>query len=91
LTIDELKQRAGSFTPEDLAQIMTDAHAYAVRKGHEDKAAAYTSWYVESHTLDENAGWNNLPRHPETFAAWIVRPGTEILQPVYGGGGAVAP
>jgi hypothetical protein len=91
LTIDQLQQRAGSFTPGDLAQITTDAHAYAVWRGHEDKAAAYTSWYVESNTSHENAGWNNLPRHPETFAAWMVRPGTERSQPGYGAGGALAP
>ena len=72
MTIDQLKERAGSFTPEDLALIITDAHAYAVWRGYEEKAAAYTSWYVESNTSDENAGWNNLPGHPETFAGWIL-------------------
>jgi hypothetical protein len=73
LTIDQLKQRLGNFTPEDLAQIGTAAHAYAVQRGYEGVAAAYTNWYVERHTLDVNAGWNNLPAHPETFAAWVVR------------------
>lgn len=72
MTIDQLKQRAGSFTPKDLAQIMTAAHAYAASHGYEGEAAAYTSWYVENNTLDENAGWNNLPTHPETFAGWAV-------------------
>ena len=52
---------------------MTAAHAYAVRRGYELDAAAYSSWYVESHMLGVNAGWNNLPGHPETFAAWVTR------------------
>jgi hypothetical protein len=72
LTIDQIKQRAGGFTPDDLSQIETAARAYAVRRGSEQEAAAYTRWYVESNTSDENAGWNNLPEHPETFAAWMV-------------------
>lgn len=72
LTIDELQARAVSFTPEDLAQIITAAQAYAVSRGYGAKAVAYAQWYVESNTLDENAGWNSLPEHPETFASWIV-------------------
>ncbi len=52
---------------------MTAAYAYAVRRGSEGEAAAYTNWYIQSHTLDVNAGWNNLPAHAETFAAWVGR------------------
>ncbi len=73
MTIDQLRQGVGNFTPGDLAQIMTEAHAYAVQRGYEGEAAVYASWYAESHMLDVNAGWNNLPGHPETFAAWVVR------------------
>jgi hypothetical protein len=72
LTVNELKERAGSFTREDLAQIRTAAHAYAVWHGYEEGAADYTTWYVESNTAGENAGWNNLPEHSKTFAAWMV-------------------
>jgi hypothetical protein len=71
LTIDELKEKASGFTPQDLAQISTDAYAYAVRNGHEVDAAAYSNWYVEGSTSDENAGWNNLPQHLDTFASWM--------------------
>ena len=70
---------------------MKDAYAYAVWRGYEDRAAAYTSWYLESKASDASASWNNLPRHPETFAAWIVRSRTGRSRPVYGAGGAVAP
>lgn len=72
MTIDQLKERAGSFTPVDLAQIRTDAYAFAVWRGYEEDAAAYTSWYVASNTSDDNAGWNNLSGHPEAFATWRV-------------------
>jgi len=51
-----------------------DAHAYAVWHGHGAEAAAYSSWYVENHTSDENAGWDNLPQHPASFAGWIGLP-----------------
>jgi hypothetical protein len=71
LTIDQLKERSGSFTREDLALIRAAAHVYAVSHGCQEDAAAYTSWYVESNTSDENAGWNTLPDHSETFAAWM--------------------
>ncbi len=75
MTIDELQARARSFTPEDLTQIISVAQAYAVSHGYEAEAAAYARWYVETNTFDENAGWNNLPRHPDVFAGWT-RPGT---------------
>ena len=72
MTIDELRAPAGSFTPADLAQIGTLAHAYAVSRGHGSKAAAYARWYVEKNTLDSNTGWDSLPEHPDSFASWVL-------------------
>ncbi len=73
MSIDQLKEPSGSFTRADLALIRAAAHAYAVSSGRQEEATSYTSWYLERNTSEENAGWNTLPAHPETLAAWMAR------------------